>query len=50
MRVKFVDCTEQPDGRCMLDGLPGQVRDIFYLLSGGFFALLWGVLVPAKLF
>ena len=48
--VKFVDCTEQPDGRCMLDGLPGQARTDVYLVFGGFSALLWGVLVPAKLF
>ena len=48
--IKFVDCTEQPDGRCTLDGLPAEERNDGLLLFGGFFALLWGVLVPAKLF
>ena len=48
--VKFVDCTEQPDGRCTLDGLPQQEVLLAHLFFGGFFALLWGVLVPAKLF
>ena len=48
--IKFVDCTEQPDGRFTLDGLPEQECNNHFLLWGGFYALLWGVLVPAKLF
>lgn len=48
--VRFVDCTEQPDGTFALDGLPGQEYRGEFLLCGGCSALLWGVLVPAKLF
>ena len=50
--IKWVDCTEQPDGRCTLDGLPeeGHDENSAFLFFGGLCALLWGVLVPAKLF
>ena len=48
--VKWVDCTEQPDGMFVLDGLPETECRGFFLTFGGLCALMWGVLVPAKLF
>ena len=48
--IKFVDCTEQPDGRFTLDGLPEGECNPGIAFVAGCMGFLWGVLVPAKLF
>jgi hypothetical protein len=54
--VKMIDCTKSPDGRYMLDALPTQECDPaddefrIFLSLGVSVALMWAVIVPAKLF
>ena len=48
--IKWVDCTEQPDGRFTLDGLPEGECNPGIAFVAGCMGFLWGVLVPAKLF
>jgi hypothetical protein len=49
--IKFLDCTQQPDGTFTLDALPVEhCSDSFYKPVGAIAALFWSVIIPAKLF
>jgi hypothetical protein len=48
--VKFLDCTTQPDGTRTLDAMPDKDCEPGYTYCGALCALVWGVLVPTKLF